>query len=128
MQNGCFTFPVYERSSRTAPIAIIFWSGHGVLPGKVRIDWQDTDYVPGLFGRTLGAARRSYSAFIARVVGLGRRKEMVGGGQGQLKSSRKTEGAPLDAALKLRLDELGGICRKGEVDQQEFLRLNVNLE
>jgi len=38
------------------------------------------DYVLGLFGKTVGSARRSYLAFVNKGIGLGRRPDLVGGG------------------------------------------------
>lgn len=55
-------------------------SGHSVLMGKVNYGWQDTDYVLSLFGKTVGSARRSYAAFVAKGANQGRRPELVGGG------------------------------------------------
>jgi len=48
--------------------------------GKRRCEWQDTDYVLGLFGKTVGSARRAYAAFVNKGVGQGRRLDLVGGG------------------------------------------------
>jgi hypothetical protein len=48
--------------------------------GKCKYEWQDTDYVLGLFGRTVGSARRSYYAFVKKGANQGRRQELVGGG------------------------------------------------
>ena len=42
------------------------------MMGKIKKDWQDTGYLLGLFGKTLGAAKRSYSAFVANGVAHGR--------------------------------------------------------
>jgi REP element-mobilizing transposase RayT len=58
-----------------------YWKcGHSALMGKREYEWQDTDYVLGLFGKTVGSARRSYSAFVNKGVGMGRRPDLVGGG------------------------------------------------
>lgn len=56
------------------------WSGHSVLMGTVRHAWQDTDYVLGMFGKTVQAARMSYFRFVSEGIGMGRRPELVGGG------------------------------------------------
>ena len=53
--------------------------GHSALVDKCKYEWQDTDYVLGLFGRTVGSARRSYSAFVKKGASQGRRPELVGG-------------------------------------------------
>jgi putative transposase len=56
------------------------FSGYHVLMGKNDHVWQDTDYVLGMFGKTLGAARSACAAFMAKGVSAGRRPELVGGG------------------------------------------------
>ena len=56
------------------------YSGHRVLMGKFDHEWQGTDYVLGMFGKTRSAARRAYAKFIAKGVSAGRRPELVGGG------------------------------------------------
>ena len=56
------------------------YCGHGVLLGKVKNDWQDSEYVLNLFGASLGSARRAYGAFVAKGVAKGRRPDLVGGG------------------------------------------------
>ncbi len=56
------------------------YSGHSVLMGKVEGDWQNTEYVLSVFGDALRSARRSYGAFVAKGVSLGRCPDLVGGG------------------------------------------------
>jgi putative transposase len=56
------------------------YCGHGALLGKVKNDWQDSEYVLNLFGTSLGLARRAYGAFVAKGVAKGRRPDLVGGG------------------------------------------------
>lgn len=55
-------------------------SGHSVLMGKVKHGWQDTDYVLGMFGKTVQAARKCYFRFVSEGIAMGRRPELVGGG------------------------------------------------
>jgi putative transposase len=55
-------------------------TGHPVLLGKIKREWQDTDFVLGLFGKTIDAARSSYSAFVREGATQGRRPDLVGGG------------------------------------------------
>jgi len=55
-------------------------TGHPVLLGKIKREWQDSDYVLGLFGKTIGAARDSYIAFVREGARQGRRPDLVGGG------------------------------------------------
>ena len=55
-------------------------TGHSVLMGKMKNDWQDTEYVLKLFGQTIRAARKAYHDFVSEGAALGRRPELVGGG------------------------------------------------
>ena len=36
------------------------YSGHSALMGKIKIDFQDTDYILRLFGEKVSAARKAY--------------------------------------------------------------------
>ncbi len=56
------------------------YCGHGALLGKVKNDWQNSEYVLNLFATSLGSARRAYGAFVAKGVAQGRRPDLVGGG------------------------------------------------
>ena len=56
------------------------YSGHSVLMGRMKNDWQDTEYVLKLFGSSLGLARRTYHAYVSKGVAQGRRPDLVGGG------------------------------------------------
>ena len=48
--------------------------------GRRTAEWQDADYVLGLFDKRAGIARRKYRQFVEEGVALGRRKDLVGGG------------------------------------------------
>jgi REP element-mobilizing transposase RayT/biotin operon repressor len=54
--------------------------GQSALMGKVKHQWQDTDYVLRLFGKTVSVARKAYSNYISDGVATGRRPDLVGGG------------------------------------------------
>ena len=56
------------------------WSGHGVLMGKLKNEWQDNEYVLSWFGRRVGEARREYRQYLAEGISQGRRPDLVGGG------------------------------------------------
>ena len=56
------------------------WCGHGVLLDRYENDWQDSDYVLSLFGKTLRTARCNYRDYVAEGVAQGRRTDLVGGG------------------------------------------------
>ncbi len=56
------------------------WSGHSVLVGKNRNDWQERDYVLRQFDKREGKAVQAYRKFVEEGIRLGRRPELVGGG------------------------------------------------
>lgn len=56
------------------------YTGHTVLMGKQKVNWQDTDKILGLFSVKKAVARRKYRDFVEKGVDLGRRPELVGGG------------------------------------------------
>lgn len=56
------------------------WSGHSVLVGKQRNDWQEIKYVLHYFGRKRRKAIQAYWRFVEGGKDQGRRPELVGGG------------------------------------------------
>ena len=54
--------------------------GHGVLMGKYRNEWQDTDFVLSRFGKRVSEARGRYRQFVEKGVALGKRPDLMGGG------------------------------------------------
>ena len=56
------------------------WSGHRVLVGREKNDWQERDYVLRQFHRQGKEAIRSYRRFLEEGKDRGRRPELVGGG------------------------------------------------
>jgi len=56
------------------------YSGHSVLLGKIKNQWQDGDYVLQWFGEKSGEARRAYRRFVVKGIDQGRRDDLVGGG------------------------------------------------
>jgi putative transposase len=56
------------------------YTGHSVIMGKVRHEWQDTQAVLTMYGENIGAARRQYKAFVEKGIGEGRRQDLTGGG------------------------------------------------
>jgi putative transposase len=56
------------------------WSGHGVLMGRIKHEWQDRDYVLSWFGNKEGQAKKAYRQYVKEGIVLGRRPELVGGG------------------------------------------------
>jgi hypothetical protein len=56
------------------------FSGHGVVMGKFRNEWQDVDGILELFGRRAGTARRNYRVFLQKGIPMGKRHDLSGGG------------------------------------------------
>ena len=56
------------------------WAGHSALTGKIKQDWQDTEYVLAYFGDTPSRAQAAYRSFVEKGVPEGRRPDLIGGG------------------------------------------------
>jgi len=56
------------------------WSGHSVLIGKRKNNWQEREYVLRQFSEERGRAIRAYRKFIDEGKDQGRRMDLVGGG------------------------------------------------
>lgn len=56
------------------------WSGHAVLMGKYKNQWQETEYVLRQFGEESRRAIRAYRKFVEEGKDQGRREDLVGGG------------------------------------------------
>jgi putative transposase len=114
-------------------------SGHSVLMGRIKCDWQDTDHVLSLFGKEAGAARKSYASFIAEGINQGRRPELVGGGLLRSVGGWSALAANRSKGLRLMSDEriLGSskfvedVLKRAneEYDRRTFARVEgVNLD
>jgi REP element-mobilizing transposase RayT len=56
------------------------WSGHSILMGGVKNDWQDVDTILSYFGKRRKKAVQRYEDFIRDGISQGRRLELTGGG------------------------------------------------
>jgi REP element-mobilizing transposase RayT len=56
------------------------YSGHSVLMGRVKHEWQDRDYILRQFGNKEGEAKKRYREFVKAGIQEGRRPDLVGGG------------------------------------------------
>jgi putative transposase len=56
------------------------FSGHSALLGKIKRDYQDTEYILRLFGKKVSTSRKAYREFVKKGIALGQRPELVGGG------------------------------------------------
>jgi hypothetical protein len=86
------------------------YSGHSVLVGKKKRNWQDRDYVLRYFGQTEREAKTEYVSYVSEGVGEGRRPELVGGGLLRSVGGWKGLKELRDSGERVRADEriLGG--------------------
>jgi REP element-mobilizing transposase RayT len=56
------------------------WTGHPILLGKKKFDWQETKEILSRFGINLPTASREYLAFVRNGLAMGRREDLEGGG------------------------------------------------
>ncbi len=56
------------------------YSGHSVLMGNRKMEWQDIEYVLAFLGKRITAARKKYRSYTEEGISRGRRPELVGGG------------------------------------------------
>jgi len=56
------------------------YSGHSVLMGKKKAEWQNTNKVLGIFSSKALLARKRYRDFVVKGIALGRRQDLIGGG------------------------------------------------
>jgi len=56
------------------------WSGHSVIVGKRKAEWQSVGEILERFGKRKGEAIKKYEVFVAKGKGMGRRGDLSGGG------------------------------------------------
>lgn len=56
------------------------WTGHAVILGSQKREWQDVEAVLAYFGQRRGKAISRYEEYVAERIKNGRRPELVGGG------------------------------------------------
>jgi putative transposase len=56
------------------------YCGHGVVTGRRKVEWQNTEYILGLFGDKETNTRRNYSLFVRKGIEHGKRPDLTGGG------------------------------------------------
>ncbi len=61
-------------------LAVYPYCGHGSIMGRRIVEWQDVEYVLGLFGRKEEGVRSEYSRFVRKGIEQGRRHDLTGGG------------------------------------------------
>jgi len=115
------------------------WCGHGAVLGALKCGWMDTDYVLAQFGSRKGKAREAYRGFVAEGMGMGRRKELTGGGlirslggwSRVLSMHRRGEQEESDARILGGGDFVGKVLAEAEAKelrQLKFRRLGKKIE
>ena len=56
------------------------YCGHGVILGKNKMEWQNTDYVLNYFAGYKPIARKKYKEYVEDGIKKGRRSDLIGGG------------------------------------------------
>lgn len=56
------------------------YTGHAVIMGRRKREWQNTGYILGLFGQNKSSAKRAYRSFVEKGISLGKRPDLTGGG------------------------------------------------
>ena len=56
------------------------YSGHTVILGKLKYEWQDVNSVLGMFSNQVSHARNAYIQFFKKGIEMGQRPELTGGG------------------------------------------------
>jgi REP element-mobilizing transposase RayT len=56
------------------------WCGHSVVMNKTKQEWQNVDYIYGLFSDQKRMARRRYRKFVEKGISQGKRSDLSGGG------------------------------------------------
>ena len=54
-------------------------SGHAVIMGNIKKEWQDVEYVLGRFGNTVRSGRKFYAQFVSSGIELDRKPELTDG-------------------------------------------------
>jgi REP element-mobilizing transposase RayT len=91
------------------------WSGHAVVMGKMKREWQDTDAVLAYFGRRRREAIKRYEEFIKKGVAQGRRDDLMGGGL-----ARSSGGWSQVLSLRSKEDKVA--CDERVLGSSEFVQ------
>jgi len=81
------------------------YTGHSALLGRYQREWQDIEYVLGLFGNEIKKARRQYREFVQKGISLGRQPNLVGGGLIRSQGGWKRIGLYREKGNRIKGDE-----------------------
>ena len=106
------------------------WTGHAVILGRVKREWQDVDTVLAYFGKRRKEAMKRYERYVAEGMGMGRRPDLVGGGLTRsmggwsevLSSRRKGEKEASDERILGSGKFVERVVKKAEERMKETLR------
>jgi len=96
------------------------YTGHTVIMGKVKNDWQDIEWVLKLYDDSLWVARRKYRAFIQKGVSQGRHTDLTGGGL------IRSHGGW--AAVKEQIEKKHGLLAKGYDLDKIALKVSAQMQ
>ena len=81
------------------------FTGHCVLMAYKSAQWQDSDYVLGIFGRTIAEARHQYAAYVSTCALKGNRSALTGGGLVRSAGGWRAVRAAYNEVIRLTSDE-----------------------
>lgn len=81
------------------------YTGHSILLGHYQREWQDIEYVLGLFGKEIKQARRHYREFVQKGIKIGRQPNLVGGGLIRSQGGWKRIGLHREKGNRIKGDE-----------------------
>lgn len=86
------------------------YSGHSMLTGIGKNEWQEVDYILACFDKKISIARKRYGEFVRDGVAVGKRPELTGGGLIRSLGGWQTAKNALSTMDRLKGDEriLGG--------------------
>lgn len=100
--------------------------GHGVILGRYKNDWQDTNYILQRFGSDRFGARREYRKFVVKGMDQGKISELTGGGLVRSVGGWSALKALRNAKIYVKGDER--ILGDGDFVQQSIEMANEQME
>jgi len=108
------------------------YCGHGVLMGKKKNDWQDTEYILKIFNSKYSIARRYYRQYVKKGIAQGRRPDLMGGGLIRSSGGWSIVKALRKSAIRIKGDERilgdGDFVEKVLNEARESLERKYTLE
>ena len=102
------------------------FSGHSVIMGKRKQDWQDCDATLAYFAKRRISARSKYKDFVVKGIDQGKRTDLIGGGL--IRSSGGWEAVKSMRKAKIHVKSDERILGDSDFVSQILSRANENLE